>query len=190
MSESKRGKYSVIIVTLLILIGIVGGVWMERSKYEPIRIGYPAPDFTLKDLNGKEYTLSELKGKVVFVNFWATWCKTCKDEMPSMEVLYSYLKQRKVPFEMLAISVDRITTQDDVETFVKTLGLTFPVLLDPWGKTDGKYKLTGVPETYIIDQDGNVAEKVIGPRDWTTVQAVKTIFNLLGIKPEPQSGQG
>lgn len=188
--EEKKGKYSVIIIALVILAGIVGGVWMKSSKYEPVLVGSPAPDFTLKDLNGKEYTLSSFKGKVVFVNFWATWCKTCKEEMPSMQILYSYLKERNAPFEMLAISVDRVTTQDEIEPFVHSLNLTFPILLDPWGKTDGKYKLTGVPETYIVDQEGKVAEKVIGPRDWTTIQAVKTIFGLLGIKPESEPERG
>jgi peroxiredoxin len=185
-----NGRISAIIIALIILAGIIGMVVMKSSKYEPVLIGAPAPDFTLKDMNGKEYALSSLKGKVVFVNFWATWCKSCKDEMPSMQVLYSYLNERKVPFEMLAISMDRVTTQKEIGPFVSSLGLTFPVLLDPWGKTDGKYKLTGVPETYIIDQGGRLAEKVIGPRNWETVGAVETIFKLLNIKPETETKGG
>lgn len=107
-----------------------------------------------------------------------------------MQTLYTYLKERNVPFEMLAISMDRVTTQKEIDPFVRSLGLTFPILLDPWGKTDGKYKLTGVPETYIIDQEGRVAEKVIGPRDWATVAAVEKVFKLLNIRPEPESEGG
>ena len=184
------GRNSAIIIALIIVTGIAGMVVMKSGKYEPVLIGTPVPDFTLKDMNGKEYTLSSLRGKVVFVNFWATWCKSCKDEMPSMQVLYSYLKEKNIPFEMLAISMDRITTQKEIGPFVNSLGLTFPILLDPWGKTDGKYKLTGVPETYIIDKDGKLAEKIIGPRSWETVGAVGTLFKLLNIKPETETTGG
>src|SRR4030066_451939 len=187
LEEGKKtrsgNRFSSILIALVIVIGIVGIVWRNSSKYEPVVVGAYAPDFTLTDMNGQEYTLSSLRGKVVFVNFWATWCKSCKDEMPSMQVLYAYMKERDMPFEMLAISMDRVTTQKEIEPFAKSLGLTFPILLDAWGRTDGKYKITGVPESYIIDQDGNIAEKITGPRDWTTVEAVKTIFPLLGIQP-------
>lgn len=194
LEEEKEGKgrtkSSAIIIAIVILAGIIGAVWLQSSKYAPVTVGSPAPDFTLADRDGNKYTLSSLKGKVVFVNFWATWCKTCKEEMPSMQALYSYMKQRNMPFEMLAISMDRVTTQKEIEPFAKSLGLTFPILLDAWGKTDGDYKLTGVPETYIIDQDGKVAEKIIGPRDWTTIEAVQKIFTLLNIQPEPQPKGG
>lgn len=189
-SNRSSGKFSAILIALIILAGIVGMVWLKSSKYEPVVVGAYAPDFTLKDMSGKEYTLSSLKGKVVFVNFWATWCKPCKEEMPSMQALYTYLKERNLPFEMLAISMDRVTTQKEIGPFVNSLGVTFPVLLDPWGKTDEKYKLTGVPETYIIDQEGRVAEKIIGPRNWETIAAVETIFKLLNIKPETEAKGG
>jgi len=188
--DKRGGGITAFVISIVILAGIVGAVWLKSGKYEPIVVGTYAPDFTLKDLNGKEYTLSSLRGKVVFVNFWATWCKSCKEEMPSMQLLYTYLKERNMPFEMLAISMDRVTTQKDIDPFARSLGLTFPILLDPWGKTDGRYKLTGVPETYIIDQEGRVAEKIIGPRDWTTVAAVQTIFRLLNITPEPKAKGG
>lgn len=194
LEEEKEGKgstkTSAIIIAIVILVGIIGAVWLQSSKYAPVTVGSSAPDFKLADRDGKEYTLSSFRGKVVFVNFWATWCKTCKDEMPSMQALYSYMKQRDMPFEILAISMDRVTTQKEIEPFAKGLGLTFPILLDAWGKTDGKYKLTGVPETYIIDQNGNVAEKIIGPRDWTTIEAVQKIFTLLDIQPVPRSQGG
>lgn len=188
--DKRSGGFSAVIIALIILAGIVGAVWLKSSKYAPVVTGSYAPDFTLKDMKGKEYTLSSLRGKVVFVNFWATWCKSCKDEMPSMQALYTYLKERDMPFEMLAISMDRVTTQKEIDPFVRSLGLTFPILLDAWGKTDGKYKLTGVPETYIIDQEGKIAEKVIGPRDWTTIEAVEKIFGLLNIRPEPEAERG
>ncbi len=185
-----RTKSGAIIIAIIILVVIIGAVWLQSSKYAPVTVGAPAPEFTLADRNGKEYSLSSLRGKVVFVNFWATWCKSCKEEMPSMQALYSYMKERDMPFEMLAISMDRVTTQKGIEPFAKSLGLTFPILLDAWGRTDGKYKLTGVPETYIIDRNGNVAEKIAGPRDWTTIEAVKKLFALLDIQPTQQSSGG
>lgn len=188
--EKGGGRTTAIIIAVVILTGIIGAVWLKSSKYEPVVVGSYAPDFTLKDMNNIEYTLSSLRGKVVFVNFWATWCKSCKEEMPSMQALYAYLKERNMPFEMLAISMDRVTTQKEINPFARSLGLTFPILLDPWGKTDGQYKLTGVPETYIIDQEGRVVEKIIGPRDWTTIAAAQTIFKLLNITPEPQAKGG
>src|SRR3972149_6565435 len=188
--DKGSGKSTDIIIAIVILAGIIVALWLKSSKYAPVMVGSTAPDFTLQDMSGKEYTLSSLKGKVVFVNFWATWCKSCKDEMPSMQILYSFLKEKDAPFEMLAISMDRVTTQKNIGPFVNSMGLKLPVLLDPWGKTDGKYKLTGVPETYIVDQDGKIAERIIGPRDWETVGAVQTIFKLLDIKPEAEAKGG
>ncbi|OGV97629.1 MAG: hypothetical protein A3I04_03600 [Nitrospinae bacterium RIFCSPLOWO2_02_FULL_39_110] len=126
--------------------------------------GTPAPDFTLPDLNGTNHSLSNYKGKVVFLNIWATWCKPCKDEMPSMEKLYQKFKNRD--FVMLAVSVDK-DGKKAVEPFMREYGLTFPALLDPSGVTSKLYKTTGVPETFIIAKNGIVIHKVIGPRDWS-----------------------
>ena len=85
---------------------------------------------------------------------------------------------------MLAISIDRVTTKKDIPPFVKSLNLTFPILIDSWGQTDKRYKLMGVPETYIIDQQGVLREKVIGPRDWTILDNLQTLTGLLkaGVK--------
>jgi peroxiredoxin len=169
------------------LVGIVGGVailalafgvvWLQSSQYEPLVVGMNAPDFSLPDLQGKSQRLSDYRGKVVFLNFWATWCKPCKEEMPSMQVLWDNLK--KEDFVMLAVSMDRVTTTKDIPPFVENLKLTFPILTDSWGQTDKRYKLMGVPETYIIDQSGVLREKVIGPRDWTRTDSIETIVQLL-----------
>ncbi|MBI4379063.1 MAG: TlpA family protein disulfide reductase [Nitrospinae bacterium] len=140
------------------------GVPKEPPKVTDSKIeGTPAPDFTLPDLNGVNHTLSRFKGKVVFLNIWATWCKPCKDEMPSMEKLHQRFKDRD--FIMLAVSIDK-DGKNAVEPFMKEYNLTFPALLDPDGITSKLYKTTGVPETFIIDKNGNVILKTIGPRDW------------------------
>ena len=172
-----RRRLIVILGGLAILVFAFGVVWLQSSKYEPLVVGMTAPDFRLPDLQGKTQRLTDYRGKVVFLNFWATWCKPCKEEMPSMQVLWDNLKNRD--FMMLAVSMDRVTTTKDIPSFVETLKLSFPILTDSWGQTDKRYKLMGVPETYIIDQSGVLREKVIGPRDWTRRESIETIVQLL-----------
>jgi cytochrome c biogenesis protein CcmG/thiol:disulfide interchange protein DsbE len=167
---------------LVILAFAFGIVWLQSSKYEPLTVGMAAPDFSLPDIEGKTVRLSDYRGKVVFVNFWATWCKPCKEEMPSMEILWENFKSED--FVMLAISMDRVTTKKDIPPFIESMNLTFPILTDSWGQTDKRYKLMGVPETYIIDQNGVLREKVIGPRDWTLKDSVATVVQLLQKQPK------
>ena len=175
-SGSSRLRITVAAVAILGLAFTI--VWLQSSKYEPLTVGKVAPDFSLPALDEtKTVRLSDFRGKVVFLNFWATWCKPCKEEMPSMEVLYKNFE--KDGFVVLAISIDRVTTKKDIPPFVKSLGLSFPVLIDSWGQTDKRYKLMGVPETYIIDQQGVLREKVIGPRDLTRLDNLQGITGLL-----------
>ncbi len=157
-------------------------VWSQSARYELLTVGKVAPDFALSDLDDKPYRLSEFRGKVVFLNFWATWCKPCREEMPSMEVLYKNFE--KDGLVILAVSIDRVTTKKDIPPFVKGLNLTFPVLVDSWGKTDKPYKRMGVPETFIIDQEGVIREIVIGPRDWTRLDSLPVLMQLLKVTPK------
>lgn len=125
-------------------------------------VGKPAPDFTLVDREGKSWTLSELTGQVVFVNFWATWCPPCREEMPSMQQLYNSLPKDK--FKMLAV-----LNKDDpllADIFAAKLGITIPILNDRDNIAGKKYGLTGLPETYIVDKQGVLREKFIGPKRW------------------------
>ncbi len=174
-SPGSRLKILVIGAAIFALAFVV--VWLQSAKYEPLTVGKEAPNFSLPDLGEKAVQLTDYRGKVVFLNFWATWCKPCQEEMPSMEQLYkTYQKEGLV---ILAVSIDRVTTKKDVPTFVKNMNLTFPVLIDSWGQTDKRYKLMGVPETYIIDQNGILREKVIGPRDWTRADNLRILDQLL-----------
>lgn len=177
-----RRRLFIPLAALLVLALAFGVVWMQSSKYEPLTVGKMAPDFKLPDLNDRDVRLSDFRGKVVFLNFWATWCKPCREEMPSMQVLYNNFQQDGLV--VLAVSIDRVTTKKDIPPFVKSLNLTFPILVDSWGQTDKRYKLLGVPETYIIDQQGILREKVIGPRDWTLMENLKTITTLLKTGPK------
>ncbi len=138
-------------------------------------IGKHAPDFTLTDLQGKTWQLNDLQGKVVFLNFWATWCQPCVEEMPAMEILNKRLSI--APFKMITIlSNDR---PEFAKQMIQRVGATFPVLIDPESTVSGQYGLTGVPETFIIDQDGIVREIFIGPRPWDSQEALDMLGQYL-----------
>jgi peroxiredoxin len=184
VSTAKPGasRLLILIAGTAILVLTFAVVWLQSAKYEPLVVGRPAPDFALSDLNDKPYRLSDFRGKVVFLNFWATWCKPCREEMPSMEILNKNFE--KDGLVILAVSIDRVTTTKEIPPFVKGLNLTFPVLIDSWGKTDKPYKRMGVPETFIIDQEGIIREIVIGPRDWTRLDSLTILTKLLNVTPK------
>ena len=163
-------KSRVLLVVLVILAGWILSA-CDKKEEQPVlvaEVGRPAPDFSLADLNGKVWKMSDLRGKVVFINFWATWCQPCREEMPSMEALHRDMQGS--PFQMLAIlSSD---TAANAEMMVKMVGATFPILLDPDGTVSRAYGITGVPETYIIDPEGVLREKFLGPRPWDSQGAL------------------
>jgi peroxiredoxin len=153
-----------VIVAVIIIIAVVIVV-TGKSKFEPVDVGTEAIAFELPSTDGKSTKLSDFRGKVVFLNFWATWCKPCEAEMPSMQALYDSLPKDK--FEIVAVSVDN-ESRDVVKKYTDNLGLTFTILHDKRGKVKEKYKTTGVPETFILDQNGIVAERVVGERNWSS----------------------
>lgn len=142
---------------------------------EMTTVGKPAPDFSLVDLTGRTWTLSELKGQVVFVNFWATWCPPCREEMPAMQRLYKTLPPEG--FKMLAILSKDAPAQG--ASFARKLNITFPILDDQNNQIGPKYGLTGVPETFIIDQHGILREKFIGPAQWDSPQFIQKMLTLI-----------
>lgn len=122
--------------------------------------GFPAPDFTLQTPTGETYTLSELKGKAVLVNLWATWCPPCRAEMPAIQNIYDEYKEQG--FIVLAINM---TTQDNplnIAPFAAEYKLTFPILLDETGEISAAYQLRSLPSSYFIDREGIISEVVIG----------------------------
>lgn len=145
------------------------------------RSGYSAPDFALPDLEGRVHRLSEYAGKVVFLNVWATWCPPCREEMPSMERLHR--RYAAEGLAILAVSEDE-GGQEPVESFVRSLGLTFPILLDPEGVIPRAYGVTGYPETFLIDRSGRVVHHTIGPADWFADEARGMIETLLAAEIE------
>src|SRR3989304_5461851 len=180
MSEKQEGKKGVnpvaIVIVAISVVVVLIMVFAKKSSFELVVAGTPAIDFQLPDLDGKVRSLAEFKGKVVFLNFWATWCKPCEEEMPSMQRLYAALQGK--PFEMVAVSIDK-GGAEAVEEFVKKYGVGFTVLHDRKGKVKESYKTTGVPETFIIDQNGVIAEKGMGPRDWSGGSNVAIVMELI-----------
>ncbi len=155
--------------------------YVNRVPPKPFETEYPAeafiaPGFNLQSHTGGTVNLRDYRGKVVFINFWATWCATCKVEMPSMQKVYSQFKDRGL--EMLTISVDK--DQSLIQPFMDQYQLTFPVLLDPESDVAKKvYKTTGVPETFIVNKHGIIVHKAIGPRDWATDDAMAAFAQLV-----------
>jgi peroxiredoxin len=143
---------------------------------DPIEPGQPAPAFSLPVLAGEApLSLESLRGTVVLLNFWATWCKPCEDEMPAMESLYRELASED--FELIAVSVD--DDRQVVEEFTARLGLTFPILLDPGKRIADAYQSHRFPESYLIDRQGVLVARFIGPRDWDAPAYVDRIRRLL-----------
>jgi peroxiredoxin len=164
----RRGLTIALAVGAILLVG--AGVLLGR------RGRGPAPDFAVPDLGGRAVRLSALRGKVVLVNVWTTWCPPCREEMPSMQKLYERMRGRD--FELLAVSQDE-GGQSVVEPFVKDMKLSFPVLVDPERQVGERFGVWGYPETFVIDRNGFVVDRVIGPRDWSAPAEVARIEALL-----------
>jgi peroxiredoxin len=166
-------------VTAAIGVTVLGVALWSRGRAPAV-----GPDFALPDLSGQAVRLSAYRGQVVLVNLWATWCPPCRDEMPSMERLYRRLKDRG--FMLLAVSEDEAGLSV-VKPFVEQLAITFPVLLDPQGEVGRKYAVWGYPESFLLDRDGRIVERVVGPRDWASPSQIGQIEALLAA---PAAGTG
>jgi len=180
-AEKRTRKPVSFIVLLIIAVTVtVFLVWyvsfINQSHKTIVLVGDRAPAFTFPGLDGKMVSLSDYKGKIVFLNIWATWCPPCRKEMPSMEKLYRQLKGED--FEILAISVDTLGAKV-VGPFMKEYGLSFPALLDVRGTTQNLYGTTGLPESFIIGREGIIEKIVIGPAEWSTPEMVRYFRDLL-----------
>jgi cytochrome c biogenesis protein CcmG/thiol:disulfide interchange protein DsbE len=172
--------------SVVILSAFLGAGWFVRGRSAPIEVGSRAPDFIAVDLDGHRVSLSDLKGEVVFLNIWATWCPPCRAEMPSMQRLYEELGPAGL--RIVAVSVDTRPARVGsgaagggmVREFIEDRDLTFDIWLDPSGDIQRVYQTSGVPESLIIDRDGSIRKKVIGATTWDTEASVAFIRALLG----------
>lgn len=137
----------------------------------------PAPDVSVVSLtNGSTLKLSDLKGKVILLNFWATWCPPCREEIPSMMKLNSIMAGK--PFHMVAVSIDE-GGKPAIESFFKEFGFSIPTYLDESGASSKSYGITGVPESFIINKQGILVKKIIGGFAWDSPEAVSFLEGLM-----------
>ena len=170
-------------IVLLVIFVIALGALYVTFKGTPgthenkVAVGLFAPSFEVVDnASGRKISSEELKGKVVFVNFWATWCPPCREEIPSVEALYKAAGGNS-NFKMITILYK--DSYEGGTSFLKQNGLTFPVYMDSADISARNFGVTGVPETYIIDKKGTLRKRVSGPADWNSAEARDLINSLL-----------
>lgn len=174
-------KKSLILAALLLAgVSLIAYFISQRDTQEKqpiVAVGLHVPNLEVADAaTSRKLSLADFRGKVLFINFWATWCQPCREEMPSIEGLFKRFTDNK-DFVMLTILF-----RDDPQTaiyYLKQNGFDFPVTLDKEGQTARAYGLTGVPETYIVDKKGILREKIIGPYQWDSPEALELISRLL-----------
>ena len=167
--------------TAIVLIFIAGLLYMfARADYrqgEPSLRGRPEKDFALT-LDGKPARLSDLKGKVVVLNFWATWCPPCVEEAPSLNAL----QHRIAPLGGTVLGVSLDEDQTAYENFLRSYEIAFPNFRDPSKKIALDYGTTMYPESYIINREGRLDRKIIGPQDWTSADMTTYLDSILKSK--------
>lgn len=150
-----------------------------RIKEEAPKIGVLAPDFELRDVDGRTVRLSQFRGKSpIFLNFWASWCPACREEAPENEKLHQRLGPKGLKF--LSVSIDAGSTAvNDVRKFMKEFGLSFSPLLDSDGQVYHFYGVTGIPTTFLIDRNGKIVAKEVGPKRWSEGERLKRLEELV-----------
>ncbi len=153
----------------------------------PVEVGQKAPEFSLPNLKGGSVSLSQLRGKVVFLHFWATWCPPCLIELPGLVRFVEGLQKGvegpdKGQFVMLAVCVDS-ERPARIDEFMKSWGVDIPVYLDPGGSLARRFGTFRFPETYVLDHEGAVCSKVIGPGDWEMSKWARILHACAG-KPD------
>ncbi len=172
MKEAARLLAAVFVVVAV----AVAFARLQESKGYALKPGVPAPPFRLPNLSGGDADLASFGGRLVLVNFWATWCPPCVDEMPSLERLHRALG--KDGLVVLGVSVDE--DEAALKRFVAERGITFSVLRDPGGRRAAQaYHTTGYPETFVIDSAGILREIYVGPAQWDTPGALDHFRGLL-----------
>ncbi|MFC1995688.1 peroxiredoxin family protein [Chloroflexota bacterium] len=149
------GRQAILGLLPIVLLGLLVVQGCTSSTPE---VGYPAPDFTLSDLEGNRLRLSDLRGKVVFVNFWATWCPPCRVEMPEMEMVYQEYKDKDV----VVLGVDILQPEDEVRQFVQEGGYSWTFVIDTTGEVAESYNIQTMPTSFFIDREGIIRAVNIG----------------------------
>ena len=154
-------------------------LFLPYCAKKPKEAGF-APDFTLKTLEGQEIVLSGLKGKVVLLDFWATWCGPCKESIPHLIQLYKNYQEKG--FELIGMSMDKAGEAEMVGRFVNSMDIPFPILMTPEGVARS-YKVTGLPTTILIDREGKIREKIVGYNSAISQQIAARVEELTSENP-------
>ena len=182
--ETKSGKKNIFPFIIAIILMGVGIFYYESKQYERgvtvVMMGQAAPPISLPNLQNYDVELSDYKGKVVIVNFWATWCPPCEEEIPSLVSLNN--KFKKDDFVILAVSIDNTISATELTNFTIAHKMDFQVLLDPKGTTAKRYGTSKIPESYVISKTGNVVKKYVGAINWNDPEVVDLIKSEL-LKP-------
>jgi len=156
MEALTRSGIAGVLLALLFVCELTGAVWGMGSR--PPVIGTAASEFTLVDLEGRAHSLSQHRGNIVLVNFWATWCKPCTTEMPAMQACYDRLRDKG----FVVLAVNELEDEAKVREHIKAYGHTFPVLLDQDNRVANQYGVYGLPVSVFVDQNGLIQEYVKG----------------------------
>jgi len=176
-SRVSRGSIVWFVLSGVLILGLMLmiGVWMKKSDGATLEIGKTAPDFSLTSFAGDTYTLSELRGKVVLVNMWASWCFTCDEESNMLQEVWEEVEPTG---EVLILGVDYVDTEKPALEFILSHGLTYPNGPDLGSNISKLYKVSGVPETFLIDQNGILKAIQIGP--FTSSEDVRSFLAQAG----------
>ncbi len=149
------------LIALVALVGVLAvvGFRLRSSGAGPVPLGSPAPDFSLTAYDGQTYRLADLRGKVVVINFWASWCDPCKQEAPDLENTWRHYKDSGVLF----LGIGYVDTETEAKAYLKEFNITYPNGPDLQTRISQAYRIRGVPETYFIDQAGRLVFAKIGP---------------------------
>ncbi len=165
MKSMKRSVYKFVLILMVVgsfAVCISVTQAAQRQSLHEVKDKPLASDFVLKDIDGKEYRLSQYRGTVVLVNFWTTWCPPCRDEMPSMERAYEKLKKSGIIILAINIGED----EDAIFKFTADYPVSFPLLMDQDSSVIKQWPVTGLPTTYVVDPKGHIVYRAIGSREW------------------------
>ncbi|MEJ2412741.1 MAG: TlpA disulfide reductase family protein [Anaerolineales bacterium] len=144
----------------LLLLLVVLGIGLYRSQQGQVGVGEAAPDFMLQSFSGETYRIADYRGSVVVVNFWASWCESCKPEARDLEAAYQYYRPRG---DVLFLGVDYVDTEPEALAYLEEFQITYPNGPDLRTEISQAFRIRGVPETFVIDKNGQIAHLQIGP---------------------------
>jgi len=161
----------------LLLAGVLFAALLATAQAGPgfsFAVARPAPPFLLQDPQGGYHRLVDYSGKVLIVNFWASWCAPCREELPLLNQVWSQLKGGSVAMLAVNVSDDR----DAVSAFMQDYPIDFDVLLDPHGHVSRRWQVTGLPTTFVIDPYGRITHRLVGKRDWERSDLLQLVRDL------------